>query len=400
MPPKIAILGAGPAGLTIASLLHKNNVPFSIYDLRTAPSSDLLSLPSGSLDLHEESGLLALEACGLTSAYKMLPGVCTEEMLITGKDGILKYQNDGHGGTRPEVPRNDLLHLLLSSLPSSLVNWEHKLLSCTASDGKWTVTFQGRDPATFDLVIGADGAWSRVRSAVTDVHPHFSGISYIGMTIPHLPRYPDLNRLVGTGSFWALGSNKAIMTHRGSLNSVHFYLMVQSASTAYFEEKNLDPKDRQALGQQLLAKPEFFADWAPILKEMIRVACDDNHDPVCDVEMKPLYMFNSGQRWDHVQGVTLVGDAAHLMTPFAGEGVNLAMLDSLELANNIITTYKDKGGEGMDDAVKAYEEKMFSRTEKKMKKTLRNQKILFADDAVEAIVRMFNSFGQPAPPAN
>jgi 2-polyprenyl-6-methoxyphenol hydroxylase-like FAD-dependent oxidoreductase len=392
MAPSIAILGAGPAGLTLASLFHKKNIRFAIYDLRAAPSADLLSLPSGSLDLHEESGLLALEACGLTAAFEKLPGVCTEQMLITGKDGVLKYQDDGHGGSRPEVPRNDLLHLLLSSIPPSSVNWEHKVLSCApspVSKGRWTLTFEDREPATFDLVIGADGAWSRVRPAVADVRPHYSGVHCITLTIPHVSRYPALDELVGTGSFWALGANKTIMSHRGSLDSARMYLMISAPSAA---DLDLNPEDRGGLGKKLLSDPELFADWAPELKELIRVACEEEHDPECPASMKPLYMLTPGQKWEHVSGVTLVGDAAHLMTPFAGEGVNLAMLDALELAKSIIAA--SEKGEGVDGAVKAYEEEMFARAEEKMTETWENLKIIFAD-GLEGIVKVVESHGPP-----
>lgn len=69
MSPRIAIIGAGPAGLTLGALLHKHAIPFTIFELRQKPTAGELSKPSGMLDLHEGSGLAAIRECGLYDEF-------------------------------------------------------------------------------------------------------------------------------------------------------------------------------------------------------------------------------------------------------------------------------------------------------------------------------------------
>ncbi len=78
----------------------------------------------------------------------------------------------------------------------------------------------------------------------------------------------------------------------------------------------------------------YFANWAPQLKELFATACTEetNDNPGTFADIKPLYMLPVGHTWKTQTGVSLIGDAAHLMTPWAGEGVNLALRDSLDLS--------------------------------------------------------------------
>ena len=394
MTPSIAIIGAGPAGLTLASLLHRNSIRYTLFDLRSKPSSSNINIPSGSLDLHVESGLKALQACGLSSNISSLPSCCSENLLLADKSGTIKYSDDGHDGTRPEIPRNTLNDLLLSSIPEDSVKWEHKLLSISQSpDQRWKLAFQDQEEQSFDLVVGADGAWSKVRAVVTDVKPHFSGVNCITLTIPKITtKYPELAKMVGRGSYYAAGEKKAVMSQRGSLDSARMYLMISSDSKSYLSDTGLDSMGAVELKEKLLNDPKLFGSWGTKVRELIGTGCDEEIGK--EISAKPLYMLPLGHTWDHVPGVTLLGDAAHLMTPFAGEGVNAAMLDALELAEGIISAVK-KGSLSLSDTVEEYEIKMFPRATEIKEESWQNLQVIFQDDAPDGFVKIMLSHGPP-----
>lgn len=412
--PKIALLGAGPAGLTLASLLTKNSIPFVAFDLRARPSPDSVNEPSGSLDLHNESGLLALQACGLYEKFKELKSECSEAMILADSQGVVKWQDEGDG-QRPEIARNSLTQLLLASIPPEAIKWETKILAVSpssSSSGKYKLSFESASCSEdqeeeFDLVIGADGAWSKIRPHVTDVQPYFSSISYITLTIPHLTtQYPHFASLVGTGSYSACSESKTVMAQRGSLESARIYLMIKSPSSCsgpenYLRDLGLEQMSAAELKHALVSEGGMYWDWGVQLKELVATGCDAEFATMGEegkLDIRPLYMLPPGHTWTHRRGLTLIGDAAHLMTPFAGEGVNTAMLDALELSQQIISSIhgtNDGEGESMDDAVRKYEESMFPRVKEVMEESWRNLNMIFSEDSPKQFLEFFQNHGPP-----
>jgi 2-polyprenyl-6-methoxyphenol hydroxylase-like FAD-dependent oxidoreductase len=407
--PRIAILGAGPVGLTLGSLLAKSNVPYTVYDLRPAPNalssaltSDSPPVYSGSLDLHMESGLLALKACGLYDQFCALKQECSESMIIADKHGLVRWQDDGGSGERPEIARNTLTDLLLSSIPDQSIKWEHKILYVTqdTTSSAYTIHFlnsssKDEQQERFDLVFGADGSWSRLRPLLTDIKPHYSTVSCITLTIPSISTaYPQLSALLGGGSYSASGDHKAIMTQRGSYDSVRVYLMLRDPSENYLSELGLCDVSSAELQARLLGEEALFANWGENLKSLIAAACSSSQEPI---PAKPLYMLPVSHTWVHRYGLTLLGDAAHVFTPFAGEGVNAGMLDALELANNLIPALQAHSGlqADVDTAIQQYERVMFARIKPIAEETWHNLEMIFSDSAPDGFVAFMESHGPP-----
>jgi len=157
-PLNIAIVGAGPAGLTLGLLLHKKGIQFTIFELRPKITDEELAQPVGSLDLHEETGLAALKECGLLEEFESFQGDTTEAQVIADKHGNIIYHDEG-SGTRPEIARHKLTKLLLDHLPESTIKWNHKLLSATSTTTSGyqevELDFGQKGKHTFDFVVGA-----------------------------------------------------------------------------------------------------------------------------------------------------------------------------------------------------------------------------------------------------
>ena len=118
-----------------------------------------------------------------------------------------------------------------------------------------------------------------------------------------------------------------------------------------------------------------------------RIRRDDRHD---EVVARRVYALPTGHSWRRVPGVTLVGDAAHLMSPFAGEGANAAMLDGCELALALI-----EHGDDVDAALAQYEAAMFPRSAEAARQSAVGLDLCFADDAPRGMVEFFGRMGVP-----
>src|SRR5450830_1758476 len=174
----IAIIGAGLGGLMLARVLHVHGIAATVYEADASPQA---RRQGGLLDIHEESGQQALRAAGLHDAFRALIHAGGEASRVLDQHGtvLLDEGDDGTGG-RPEVARGELRRILLDALPDGCVRWGHKLTSITTMDGgQHMLSFANGATATSDLLVGADGAWSRVRPLLSSAQPGYSGIAFI-----------------------------------------------------------------------------------------------------------------------------------------------------------------------------------------------------------------------------
>ncbi|MBB6550863.1 FAD-dependent oxidoreductase [Nonomuraea rubra] len=339
MRQRIAVVGGGPAGLTFARVLHHHDHPVTVLERDPAPDA---RPPGGTLDLHEGMGQLALAKAGLLAEFQALSRPEGQAMRILDVDGTVLRDWPARPDDRahPEIDRGQLRDLLLGPLD---VQWGRGVAEVVPGTGDGVlVRFADGREETFDLVVGADGAWSRVRRAVSPATPHYTGITLVETSLDDVDtRHPGLARLVGDGSVAVYGVNRAFVAQRNSGGHVKVYAQFRAPLDWH---AGLDWADAEAVRSSLLT---LYDGWtAPVL--------DFLHHGTAFVH-RPLYVLPVAHTWAHVPGVTLLGDAAHLMPPL-GVGANLAMLGGAELAEAIAAA----PGE-LDETVRAFEERLWAR---------------------------------------
>ena len=363
MRHRIAVVGSGPAGLTFARVLQRHDHPITVLERDPAPDA---RPPGGALDLHEGLGQLALDKAGLLAEFLALSRPEGQAMRILDAAGTVlrDWRPRPDDRANPEIDRGQLRDLLLGPLD---VQWGRGVTQVVpgARDGVLVHFADGRQE-TFDLVVGADGAWSRVRPAVSSATPHYTGVTYVETFLDDVDtRHPDLARLVGDGSVAVYGVNRALVAQRNSGGHVKVYAQFRAPLDWH---ANLDLADVEAVRSSLLA---LFDGWAAPVLDLLRHGTAFVH--------RPLHVLPVSHTWTHVPGVTLLGDAAHLMPPL-GAGANLAMLEGAELAESIAA-----GPEDLDETVRAFEEQMWARAARWAKITTAGLERLVSPDPAEAL---------------
>jgi len=344
MTTPVAIIGAGLGGLTLARVLHVHGIPVTVYE---AEPSAQARTQGGQLDIHEHNGQLALAAAGLTDEFRAIihEGGEATRMLDARGTVLLDQPDDGTAG-RPEVLRGDLRQILLDSLPAETVQWGRKVAGVRPlGDGQHELTFADGSTVTTSILVGADGAWSKIRPLVSDATPEYTGTTFIETYLYDADeRHPATAEAVGGGAMYALTPGKGIVAHREAGNILHTYVQLNRPAEWV---AGIDFTDTAAATARVAAE---FDGWVPELTALIT---DGETTPV----PRTIYTLPDGHRWDRVPGVTLLGDAAHLMPP-AGEGANLAMFDGAQLGQAIAAHPDD-----IEAALASYEAALFPRSD-------------------------------------
>ncbi|KAK6072445.1 monooxygenase FAD-binding protein [Seiridium cupressi] len=380
---QIAIIGAGPVGCTLARILSVSvpSVSVTIYESDSSPN---FRSQGGTLDLHPKSGLAAIREAKLEEQFRKFARLDGDYVLMCDKDlkTLLTFGPSGKGNLeRPEIDRSDLRKILAESLPEGTIKWGHHLARLEP-DGETRKTLIFKDGSTatgFDLVVGAEGAWSKVRTFITDIKPYYSGIAYHTFSIPDpKTKAPGLHKLVNGGNVFASNTHQKLSVQQMGDGSLHVgYSMVRPESWQDPASEDwcvYDVHDLEATRHDIL---KATADWDPRLREAILKVQGK-------VDTRNLYMLPADFTWEHKAGVTLIGDAAHVMTPFAGEGVNVGLNDARHLAAAIKRSVET--GSSLEAEVEKAEKAMFPRMNKFQKLTESLMNLWMFSDDVHTVI--------------
>ncbi|MCR6482691.1 FAD-dependent monooxygenase [Amycolatopsis sp. OK19-0408] len=353
----IAIVGAGLGGLACARVLQLHGVDVTVFEQEASAAA---RPQGGTLDMHADTGQVALRTARLHDEFRALSRPEGQQMraLDPRTADVVMDELPAEGDEfRPEIDRGQLRGLLLDALSPGTVRWGRPITA--AAPG--SLTFGDGSTADFELVVGADGAWSRVRRTLTGVRPEYSGVTFVEFGLDDADRrHPELAALAGQGTMVTKVDGRALFAQRTSSGHIRCYAVFYAPEDW---ATGLDFADTEAVRANLLTR---FAGWHPDVLRLLR-------DQDGAFTHRPLHVLPVPHAWTHTPGVTLLGDAAHLMPPL-GVGANLALLDGTELATALATA------SSVDEAVRAYETGMLPRSIETAKACATGLDDLLSDD--------------------
>ncbi|KAI0737299.1 FAD/NAD-P-binding domain-containing protein [Daedaleopsis nitida] len=367
-------------------LAHSSRrIPATLYERESGYSSR--AHLGGTLDLDWTSGQRALSENGLQEEFDKHSRPEGQEMKIGDAEGNIIFSRGREGAAdpekkRPEIDRGVLRKFLLDAVPSESVKWGHSLTSARAlGAGKHELTFSNGATVQCDILVGADGANSRVQPLVSPATPIYSGITGAEISIaPEIVAQDDLKairELVGQGSLFSLGSNKFLGAQMNGDGRIRTYAWFRGP-----EDWRLPQTPNEA--RRVLLDTCAPEGWSPTLLQLIE-RCDD-----AAIYLRSLYY--------------LPVATPHLMTSFAGGAANIGMLDGLELGLALVDAIAGgKTDKEREAAIAAFEKTMFERAEKMAVFANANMEAFFRPDAAKAIVERAKAVikeGMPGHKAN
>lgn len=378
---QVAIIGGGPGGLTLARLLQLQNVNVKVYERDLNKNARVQGSP---LDLHDGSGLAAIHKADLFEEFKsnFLPGadktlILNEKAEVFYSDHEINVHEDfGNEYFRPEIDRGALRKILLDSLQPETVIWNSHFVSMEAQNEGWLLHFKDGNSVYADIVIASDGANSKIRPYITDVKAFYTGILMLeGNIYESTKNAPNIASLIDGGKIMAFGDTQNILLGQKGGGDLGFYASFK-ADENWTKTNGLDYANKiQMLEWFKTEYPEWSSNWYELFENISAPFIP-----------RPIYCTPLDQTWEALPNLTMIGDAAHVMPPFAGEGANMAMLDALELSE-CLTSDKYKT---VQEAISDYETIMRKRASEAAQESIENGEKMHSKDALKTMLEFFS----------
>ncbi|MEH1841548.1 MAG: NAD(P)/FAD-dependent oxidoreductase [Nostoc sp.] len=379
---QIAIVGGGPGGLTLARLLQLKGANVKVYERDFNKDARMIGSP---LDMHEGSGMAALRKANLLSEFKknFRPGA--DKMVIVNERAEIFFSNHetkpdedfDNEHFRPEIDRGPLRNMLLESLQLETVVWDSHFISMEKQNVGWLLHFKSGSSAYGDIVIAADGTNSKIRPYITDIKAFYSGITMLEGNIYDAEKAtPHIYTLLNGGKIMAFGNTKNLLMGSKGNGDLTFYASFKTDEN-WAANSGLDYYNKT---QMLAWFKEEYSEWSSIWYELFENAAT----PFIP---RPIYCMRLNQNWEALPNLTMLGDAAHVMPPFAGEGANMAMLDALELSQCLC----NENFSEIQTAIASYENQMRKRAAQAAQESLENGNRMHSAGALEKMLAFFGA---------
>ena len=377
---EIAIVGAGPGGLTLTKLLQLKGANVKLYERDFDKNARVQGSP---LDLHDESGLAAIRKANLLNEFKQNFLPRADRKLITNERAEIFFsdhdtkleENFGSEYFRPEIDRGTLRKILLESLHPETVVWDSHFISMEVQNEGWLLHFKNHSSVYTDLVIAADGANSKIRPYITNIKAFYSGITMLEGNIYEAENAaPHINNFLNGGKIMAFGNSKDLFIGQKGNGDIGFGASFK-ADENWTNTNGLDYADKK---QVLNWFTTDYSGWSSIWYELFESA-------TTPFIARPIYCMPLDQTWEALPNLTMLGDAAHVMPPFAGEGANVAMLDALELSKHL-TSEKYRT---LKEAIAFFETDMRRRAAVAAAESLENGERMHSEGALKMMLGFF-----------
>ena len=378
---KIAIVGGGPGGLTLAKLLQLKGADVKVYERDLNKNARVQGSP---LDLHDDSGLAAIIKANLLNEFKnnFLPKADRKKIMNEDADVFFSdhetkvEENFGNPHFRPEIARGVLRKTLLESLQPETIVWNSHFISMDKQHDGWLLHFKNGNSVYADIVIAADGANSKIRPYITNIKAFYSGIMMLeGNIYDAKNAAPKIFTLLNGGKIMAFGNKKDILIGQKDNSEIGFYASFK-AEENWAASSGLNFNDKTQLLEWFKTA---YSGWNSIWYELF----ENTATPFIP---RPIYCMPLDQTWQALHNLTMLGDAAHVMPPFAGEGANMAMRDALELSECLTSDNYNS----LREAISAYETGMRKRASIAAKESLDNGEAMHNEKALTTMLMFFN----------
>ncbi|GAA3755695.1 NAD(P)/FAD-dependent oxidoreductase [Flavobacterium ginsengiterrae] len=378
---KVAIIGGGPGGLTLARLLQQDGVDVKVYE---RDENRNVRQQGSTLDLHDDTGLKAIIKAGLLDEFKKKYRPGADKMKITNRNMEVVFSDHdekpnedfGNEHFRPEIDRGPLRDLLIASLKEENIVWNSKFTEMKREGEGWQIFFENGTTAYADFVIASDGANSRVRKYITDIKPIFSGVTAIEINIYNAPKNaPKLWNFVNDGKIFALEEGKTVLLSAKGDGTLSV-LIGSKTEQEWISDSGIDFKNKTSVAEWF---KEEFSNWNSEWQELFQ------SDEISIIP-RPMYHFPLDQYWEPLSNLTMIGDAAHRMPPYAGEGANQALADALELHEVLMS----KLFVNLKDAVAFFEKRMVARTSEITEVTLQQTEAMHDENNLQLLLDFFD----------
>ncbi|MFC7411011.1 FAD-dependent monooxygenase [Hydrogenophaga atypica] len=312
---KIGIAGGGVGGLAAAIALRQQGHDVTVFEQAKGFSkvgADINLTPNVVRAIDGLGAGAAIRERGARPTFRISRDWDTGRE--TSRLGMSDVAEQQYGAPQVTIHRSDIINALAEQFPMDQIQFGKRIRSLQQGDDGVTLAFEDGSSASFDVVVGADGIHSRVRTALFgEEHPRFTGVVSFRSVVP-TERVKQVPEIEAFTKWWGPNPHSQIVTFPLNQGKDTF-IFATTGQASWTEESWTSEGDVNELRG-------FYKDFHPDARALLD-ACDSTLKSAL-YEREPLAQWSVGT-------VTLLGDACHPMLPFMAQGAGMAIEDAVVL---------------------------------------------------------------------